>query len=621
MAVAAFSTFDALSAWGKTLPVWQRCLLVRLLEVAKLPEKAVEEVFAEYLVDQGLATANETRPEWKIELPQQQGDAAAAAATLAAIGEVSGVNALALGETLTFGPKLTVVYGPNGAGKSGYARVLKAACFTRSKHTEILGDVKLAKSKQPRSSATLSFEDGQNEDFVYGGVCPRLRDGFAVFDASCIHVHLDDRNAFQVMPYLFDVFPRMVEAFGSLQGKLRLAIEQRTPAVDKFAIADSETEVATLLKTLSDKTDLTRLQALAQFGDQEQTRLADVENQVGDLRAKDPKDIIKSNEQKIADLNTVSKSISGLASGLTPTLVSEIVDNVAKVNSLAAKGAALSAAQFADEPVQPIGTTTWRELLSAAIAYNDEAYPGETFPPAADGARCVLCQQTLDEAGANRLARFYQVATSDIEIELRQAKQQLTASGETVNRLVLDFFGAGSAARRTFHDIDPALEVDVEGHIEGYLQVANALRAAVVTCSDPGLELLVYDAVSSRVAAIAERLEKDNEALRLTDQKELIEKLSKEKTLLDDRKQLSAWYEEIAAAVGDLKWVAKASNSLRAFPVTQREVTTKQKTMMEELVAQGFIKRFTENCESLRLTLPVKFKFAGGRVVPIERSK
>ena len=31
---------------------------------------------------------------------------------------ISGVNALAAGETLSFGPKLTVVYGPNGAGNA-----------------------------------------------------------------------------------------------------------------------------------------------------------------------------------------------------------------------------------------------------------------------------------------------------------------------------------------------------------------------------------------------------------------------------------------------------------------------------------------------------------------------
>ena len=158
---------------------------------------------------------------------------------------VSGVNALVKGETLTFGPELTVIYGPNGAGKFGYARVLKSACFTRSKETGILGDVRLEKHKQPKPSATFAFDDGFSTTFVYEEPCPRLRDNFAVFDSTCVRVHLDERNAFQVMSYLFDVSPRMVEAFGRLQRKLRDEVTRRSPTTDKFAIQDSNSPVAT----------------------------------------------------------------------------------------------------------------------------------------------------------------------------------------------------------------------------------------------------------------------------------------------------------------------------------------------------------------------------------------
>lgn len=73
------------------------------------------------------------RAKWDIVLPQFQGSAHAVASAMTAMTGLSGVNALAAGEALTFGPKLTEVYGPNGAGKSGYARVFKAACFTRSR--------------------------------------------------------------------------------------------------------------------------------------------------------------------------------------------------------------------------------------------------------------------------------------------------------------------------------------------------------------------------------------------------------------------------------------------------------------------------------------------------------
>ncbi|OYV48516.1 MAG: hypothetical protein B7X10_02950, partial [Burkholderiales bacterium 21-58-4] len=202
MAQPAFNIFDALSAWGKTLPGWQHFLLSKLVATVELTDETLDEVFAEYLIDQNLAGPDAVRVAWDMALPKFQGGAPTVASTLTAMASVSGVNALAAGETLSFGPKLTVVYGPNGAGKSGYARVLKSACFTRSKDTGILGDVKLAKNKQPRPTATFTFDDGSNIAFIHQEPCQRLRDGFAVFDSTCVRVHLDDRNAFQVMPYL-----------------------------------------------------------------------------------------------------------------------------------------------------------------------------------------------------------------------------------------------------------------------------------------------------------------------------------------------------------------------------------------------------------------------------------
>lgn len=106
----------------------------------------------------------------------------------------------------------------------------------------------------------------------------------AAFDSTCVRVHLDDRNAFQVMPYLFDVFPRMVAAFGKLQVKLRDEIAWRTPAANKFAIQHSTSEVATALAALTAQTNLVRLKEQAVFGDAEAAGLLAIEQQLVGLR-------------------------------------------------------------------------------------------------------------------------------------------------------------------------------------------------------------------------------------------------------------------------------------------------------------------------------------------------
>ncbi|RDD92970.1 hypothetical protein DTW89_10810 [Acidovorax sp. BoFeN1] len=611
MTQPTFNIFDALSTWGKTLPGWQHLLLGKLVGTVEISDEALDEVFGEYLIDLDLAGKEAKRVVWDMALPQFQAGTPAFSSTLTALTSVSGVNALAAGETLSFGPKLTVIYGPNGAGKSGYARVLKSACFTRSKDTGILGDVKLAKSKQPKPTAMFSFADGSSIDFVHQESCQRLRDGFAVFDSTCVRVHLDDRNAFQVMPYLFDVFPRMVGAFGKLQTKLRDEITRRTPEPDKFAIQDRKSEVATALSVLSAQTDLARLKELSVYGDAEAARRLAVEQQLTELRTTDPKEILKKNEQRITDLNAVNASIASLAVGVKPAIAVDIAESVAQIGSLVEQGAALSAARFGGEPVQPVGTRAWLDLLSAAITYSKEAYPDDTFPPKAEDARCVLCHQVLDADTADRLSRFYQTATSDVETQLAAARRKLTGYRDDLGKVGLTFFAEESAARRTVQELDMALEADIARHVEGFRLGVDALIQSATNESVPGLSLLTHGSVSERVAALVTRLQQDNEKLRLSDPMALIEALLLEQQLLKDRHYLSDHYDDIVAAVEDLKWVAKANVCLRGLPAIQREVTSKQKALATELVAQGFIERFTENCKALRLALPVQFRFAG----------
>lgn len=607
----AFNIFDELSSWGKTLPRWQHFLLSRLVVTENLSDKDLDEIYAEYLIDQHLVGPGAVRATCDMALPQFQGGTPAVISTLTSMTSVSGVNALAAGETLSFGPQLTVVYGPNGAGKSGYARLLKSACFTRSKDTGILGDVTLAKNKQPRPTATFTFGDGASITFVHPEPCQRLRDAFAVFDSTCIRVHLDDRNAFQVMPYLFDVFPRMVAAFGKLQSKLRDEINRRKPIVARFAIDGGTSEVATLLAALTAHTNLARLKELAVFGDADAGRLLATEQQLIELRTTDPKEVIKKNEQRIVDLNAVNASLAALAAGVKSVVVTNIAETAAQIRSLVEKGAALSAAQFGGEPVQPVGTRAWRDLLFAAIAFSKEAYPDDTFPAKVAEARCVLCHQILDESSAGRLTRFYQMVTSDIENQLAGARQKLKGCGGALSKVALTFFAEESAARRTLQELDTALEADVTAHVEGYRLVVEALTHAVADESDPALSLLEQDFVTERISALAERLQQDNEKLRLNDPNALIQALLLEQQLLNDRKRLADQYEDVAAAIEDLKWVEKANQCVRGFPAIQRDVTSKQKALATELVAQGFIARFIDNCASLKLVLPVQFRFAG----------
>jgi energy-coupling factor transporter ATP-binding protein EcfA2 len=607
----SFNVFDELSTWAKTLPPWQHCLLSKLVSAPQLSHGDLDLIFRELLVDFDLAAADGGRAIYEIAVPQFANDSKEAPPYLATIDNVSGVNALMPGEELTFGPKLNVVYGPNGSGKSGYSRLLKAACYTRSHETKILGNIQIAPSERPIPSARFTLADGAIEDFVYRHPCPRLRDNFAVFDSSCVRVHLDERNAIEVMPYLFDVFPRMIEVFDQLQSMLRQSIAAKSPPPDRFVIPNSNSSVAQALAMISAKTDLDSLSELASFGEAESTQLESVLKQIAELRSTDPKQLIKQNQQRIMDLESLVLALTEAASCVNKTVVADVSDEIETQLNLRAKAAAMAAAQFGTEPLQPIGTSAWRALIEAAIAYHMQAYPGNEFPAAQSAApRCVLCQQELDTESRDRLERFYNVATSEVETQAKKSQSALNQRNSALAKLSASFFSPESVAWRTVKELAPGLEISIESLVAKIDGTRAKLLEAIANLVAPACDSLT-DKVSNNIEALAKRLSAENEVLKTKDTTDLLKPLLAEQQLLEDRKALVGKHAAVLAAVNDLVWAEKATAVTRKFPTLQREVTTKQKELTTSLVAKGYIGRFSENCSALKLKTPIRLRFAG----------
>src|SRR3546814_11005516 len=83
------------------------------------------------------------------------------------------------------------------------------------------------------------------------------------------------------------------------------------------------------------------------------------------------------------------------------------------------RGAARLAAEkaFTGEPLAGVGGEAWRVLWDSARRYSTEiAYPGQPFPPSAEDAHCLLCQQPLEAEARARMARFEDFIQKDTEI-------------------------------------------------------------------------------------------------------------------------------------------------------------------------------------------------------------
>lgn len=607
MASTSFNIFEELTNWATTLPSWQRFALKKLIEKDGFEETDYEEIFAEFMRFNQLWKKENPVKNYSLELPTASGKTEKTEVVLQKIKEVEGVNALVTGEELHFGPQVTLIYGPNASGKSGYARILKSACFTRSKHLEILGNINIPPEERNEPKAQIDMIDGASFLFQHGTPCPVLHDNFAVFDGTCIRVHIDEKNRFNVTPYLFDVFPRFIEVCGKIENLLSQEINKNRPDVSPYVMQDSSTIVANALASLSNKTNLNELKALAEFSETQEARLVEGSKQVLELKNTNPSEMIKGKKQEKNDLTSLVIKLNTISSNFNENTFAGIKNNIDEVNKLAELAETTSAAQFNSEPVQPIGTEAWRNMLAAAIAFNLEAYPDQEFPAELEDVHCVLCQQPLSENANDRLKRFFAFISSDTEFKLTAANQKLSGIRNTLNKMDLSFFGTQSVERRTLEKCDKQLCENVDAFITGF----DALKKDVLSNIDSknwGVINKFANNAPTQVLNLCKEIDNSIDELSKQDIEKEIKRLEEELSLLRDRKQLSKIFPKIEKAVEAFRWVHKAQ---QLKPIPHRHITIKQKELMKNLVAKGFEEEFRQNCNSMKLDAPLQFNITG----------
>jgi len=603
---SGFNIFSELGEWATQLEMWQRCALSKLVSQQILSEEDSATIFQEFLWDKGLVPPPIERINYLLNAPitTQNLDTSI---RLKSIKNVVGVNALSPNQQLDIGPQLTVVYGPNGSGKSGYARILKASCFTRSKQLSILGNINILAKDRQLASATFDLQDGGEEVFKAGKPSKLLRDNFAVFDSSCIRVHTDDRKAFTVTPYLFDVFPRMVSVIADVNERLKALKDSKAINSDMLQIPDGKSEVATLLNHLSFKTDRERLKLLGTFSPEDDARISQLDTEISQLKKSDPSEIIKKKSSTLNDLIQLESKLQLCVNNLSVQATNPIAVMVAELRNNRQQEVAISAATFNQEPLQPVGTQVWKSLLSSAIAYNEEVYPECKFPPEAEDARCVLCQQPLLPESRTRLHRFYEFMKSDLKNKIEASEKRLNMLVKPITNTDLTFFDNNSVLRRTTDELDASLSQ----HVADLISILAARKEAIIQAAKDEADFQIKDATTSAFKHIKtnkEKLTVEIQDLKTKNIAQLTKQYSDEQVLLNERKFLSTRLNAVFTALDNLIWLNQAAMIGQVSP---RFVTARQKILMTKLVGAGFKEGFRTNCEQLGLAVPLDFKIRG----------
>jgi hypothetical protein len=459
--------------WSQDRPGWQRDALRRLFSAGGATRKDLDD-----LVHLCKATKGLTEPASPKLLASEHlaiKSAGEEDISLVSVTHHRGANALATEQTITFGPRLTIVYGHNAAGKSGYTRILKQAC--RSRYSEQIFGNLLSGSAPLKLKATILFNQGaQEEPKTWTTDSPPL-DALAsvsVFDARCAPVYLSERNDVAFRPFGLDVFDRLATLCGEVRNRLegeKASLNALVPTLPKLP---EGTKPRSLIEHLTSLTKPEDVRALATLSETDQIRLDELRAHQRDLLAANPKQRARELIVKAERLELLGRHVAGLFTTFRVSAITHLATSAEALRVAQASLELLRATALTADLLSGTGDDAWRRMWEATEAFSAIAYPSSPFPVLVDEARCPFCQQKIGDEAQVRLQHLAEFATSMAQARVRDAERTHGAALLSVREAVI---------RRP--EIDLAVtelqsESPVLGReVEAFLQAVEGIRQGI----------------------------------------------------------------------------------------------------------------------------------------------
>lgn len=586
---------------NSTLKPWQQDAARRLFQNS-LDNGALDDLYAMLKSSVGIADLQGRVP---VPLSSDHLPVVAAkddAAILLALKSVKSVNRLASGQTLPFSKKgITVVYGGNGAGKSGYSRILKRACRARDASEDVRPNALDKGSATAVPEADFDIEHGGKALTVgwkKNGHGPAELATVAVFDTHCARAYLDLQQEIAYMPYGLDVVENMAQVvLPKILEKLNAEIAATPTTKEAFDQLAGTTKVSSLIDALSEKTKPADVEALAQMSADETARMGELEKTLSEA---DPKAKAKELRLAVGRMNALKERIEKSSSWVKDESVQKLrnMDEEAE-KAFAAEAEAANALRSGEALLPGTGDVLWKALYDAAKQFSESAaYPGKEFPHLHEAAKCVLCQQDLQEDAAAQLKRFEGYVQHNVAKNAADKRTaRATAVGKIENApLSIDY--KDYVEELNHHDPSVATEIGefdkaVEARQKWMLaaQKAHAWEGIPAFTADPCVKL---KAIADALTAQAETYEKATD-----DKQKLI--LKAELAELKARSSLTPHKDALLALIARMTTKAllnKCKDDLKTKPISD-----KSKEFASNAVTAPLRQALKEEFEALGVSL------------------
>ncbi|NOT18093.1 MAG: AAA family ATPase [Sulfuriferula sp.] len=604
-------------SWSINRPEWQRDALRRIVETGSLTDVdllALEGISRSKLKIDSVKSASITTDPLRAEhLPPTPG--AAASVSLVSIGDLQHVNRLPQGSTIPFGNGigLTIIYGENGAGKSSYARVIKRACRARGVPPNIRSNVFSPSIITKPASAKIVFKTGTTEVSVAwssGAIAdPRLANIF-VFDSFSAEHYVSVDNAAAFTPYGLDVLPTLSKACDALAERLKFDVAKWRTAINGASASweyDSTTEVGKCIQKLSATTQVADINVLAGFDQKQAQQLVNLR----EVLKADPLQKAKETRAAISRIELYVKRVSVIANDLADDKVEVIRKQLEDAIMTESTAKAFALSQFDTSFLAGTGSELWRAMWDAARTYsNSEAYPDQDFPVVMDDARCVLCQQELNDDGGKKLSRFDAFCKDMSQQVSLTAEQTLSTTLTNLNAIIplapeLDKVDADlavlTAEQRTLLS---EFTTKADARLEQLKK--NLLNRHWATLT--GIPISPETIIRSVITNLEDRAKTEESAHNPGIRKNLEVEFRE----LDAREWLAGIKDDILAQLERLKAIAElegCEKNLKTAPIT-----AKSTELTQQFVTKAFQERFKDELKALGLkTLDVELESVQGK--------
>ncbi len=332
---------------------------------------------------------------------------------LQSVGPLQGLDRLVPGQTLKFAVNgVTVIFGENGSGKSGYTRALRQLCSAR-KDPDLHSDV-FASGVEPAKSISYTYQQGANDPvsgtWTDGEDKPNSLTGITLLDSDNLRVYVENKNEILYLPPEVACVGRLADMYQAASGKYRSLIDANTKQYGPvfgahYQQGTTAAQLSARLQIATPEANLPseeELRASAVWAPELEAELA----RLGKQLLQGPAAVASRYVRIAASCNTVVEDLGRGAPQLADLVTGLDAVSLQTREEKTRIADTLRAEQIGSQPITATGSDSWKALFRWARQFAAEAGLRPAGEPFLAGDPCPLCQQSLSDDAASRLAAF-----------------------------------------------------------------------------------------------------------------------------------------------------------------------------------------------------------------------